>query len=43
MVATNKKHTKVSQKPKRKELKHITEENHQTTKGKDKMRKLTKN
>ena len=37
---TNQKHTKDSQKPKRKELKHTTKENHQTTKGKTKRRRM---
>ena len=35
-VTTNQKHTIGSQKPKRRELKHSTKENHQTTKGKKK-------
>ena len=37
MVTTNQKHTIDSQKPKRKEFKHMTKEN-QTTKGKTKRR-----
>ena len=36
MVTTNQKHTIDSQKPKRREHKHNTKENHQTTKGKTK-------
>ena len=35
-VTTNQKHTINSQKNKKKELRHYTEENHQTTKGKTK-------
>ena len=34
MVTTNQKYTTDSHKPKIKELKHTTKENHQTTKGK---------
>ena len=42
-VTTSPKHTIDSQKPKQKELKHNTKENHQTTKGKTKKEKGTKN
>ena len=38
-VTTNQKHATDSQKPKRKEFKHNTNENHQTTKGKTKRRR----
>ena len=38
IVTTNQKQTVDSQRPKRKELKHTTEEYHQTTKGKTKRR-----
>ena len=38
-VSTNQKHTTDSQKPKRKELKYNTEENHQATEEKTKRRK----
>ena len=39
MVTTDQKHTRDSQKPKRKELKHTAKEYHQTTKGKTKRRR----
>ena len=42
MVSTNRKYTIHSQKTKRKELKHTTKENHQTTKGKTTTRRTTK-
>ena len=38
MITTSQKHTTDSQKPKRKKLKHTTEESHQITKGKTKRR-----
>ena len=41
-VTTNQKHTTDSQKPKRKELKHNAQENHEITKGKMKGRRKKK-